>query len=278
MSKVTFKPGTMLNPVPVVMVSCGSTEADYNIITVAWTGIVNSEPPMTYISVRKSRHSHAIIEKTGEFVINLCTEALAFQTDYCGVKSGREINKFAEQKLTPVPGEQVSCPMIQEAPVNLECRVREVHEYPSHDMFVADILAVHADESLFHENGKLELERAGLICYSHGEYFGLQKKPLGKFGYSIMKPKTKKRIAAEERKNRIASDERKKKNTTEERKKPSSQKGSGGKKQGTQASFPKKDAKPWQGKTETKPQRQSSNKGSVSGKGSTPVNSGKQKG
>lgn len=200
MSKVTFKPGTMVNPVPVVMVSCGKTEAEYNIITIAWTGIVNSEPPMTYISVRKSRHSHRIIEKNGEFVINLCTEKLAQATDYCGVKSGRDINKFKVQKLTPVPGQFVKCPMIQEAPVNIECRVKEVHHYPSHDMFVADILTVHADDSLLNEKGKLELERAGLICYSHGDYFGLQKKPIGKFGFSVMKPKTKKRIAAEARK------------------------------------------------------------------------------
>lgn len=200
MSKVTFKPGTMVNPVPVVMVSCGKTEAEYNIITIAWTGIVNSEPPMTYISVRKSRHSHGIIEKNGEFVINLCTEKLAQATDYCGVKSGRDINKFKAQKLTPVSGQFVKCPMIQEAPVNIECRVKEVHHYPSHDMFVADILTVHADDSLLNEKGKLELERAGLICYSHGDYFGLQKKPIGKFGFSVMKPKTKKRIAAEARK------------------------------------------------------------------------------
>ncbi|HYE67128.1 MAG TPA: flavin reductase family protein [Anaerovoracaceae bacterium] len=200
MSKVTFKPGTMLNPVPVVMVSCGKTEAEYNIITIAWTGIVNSEPPMTYISVRKSRHSHGIIEKNGEFVINLCTEKLAQATDYCGVKSGRDINKFKDQKLTPVPGQLVKCPLIQEAPVNIECRVKEVHHYPSHDMFVADILTVHADDSLLNEKGKLELEKAELLCYSHGEYFGLQKKPVGKFGFSVMKTKTKKRIAAETRK------------------------------------------------------------------------------
>lgn len=199
MSKVTFKPGTMVNPVPVVMVSCGEAETEYNIITIAWTGIVNSEPPMTYISVRKSRLSHEIIRRNGEFVINLASEKLAFATDFCGVKSGREINKFQSQNLTPMPGEHVKCPMIKESPVNIECRVREVHEYPSHDMFVADILAVHADENLLDEKGKLEIEKAGLICYNHGDYFGLQSKPLGKFGYSIMKPKTKKRIEAEKR-------------------------------------------------------------------------------
>ena len=202
MSKVTFKPGTMVNPVPVVMVSCGETEAEYNIITIAWTGIINSEPPMTYISVRKSRHSHRIIERSREFVINLCTEKLAFQTDYCGVKSGREINKFQDQKLTPILAQHVRCPMIEESPVNIECKVKEVHHYPSHDMFVADILAVHADESLLNAQGKLELEKSGLICYSHGEYYGLKTRPLGRFGYSVMKPKTKKRIAAQSRSNR----------------------------------------------------------------------------
>jgi len=201
MSKITFKPGTMLNPVPVVMVSCGETEAEYNIITIAWTGIVNSEPPMTYVSVRKTRHSHGIIEKNGEFVINLCTEKLALATDYCGVKSGRDINKFKNQKLTAVPGQFVKCPLIQESPVNIECRVKEVHHYPSHDMFVAEILTVHADDSLLNEKGKLELERAELLCYSHGDYFGLQKRPIGKFGFSVMKAKTKKRIAAEARNN-----------------------------------------------------------------------------
>ena len=199
MSKITFKPGTMVNPVPVVMVSCGSTEEEHNIITIAWTGIINSEPPMTYISVRKSRHSHGIIEKSGEFVINLCTEELTWKTDYCGVKSGRDINKFKDQKLTPIPAEMVKCPMIKESPVNIECRVHEVLHYPSHDMFVAEILTVHVDESLMDKTGKLDLGKAGLICYNHGDYYGLQKRPIGKFGYSVMKPKTQKRISAERR-------------------------------------------------------------------------------
>ena len=202
MRKITFKPGTMVNPVPIVMVSCGETEAEYNITTIAWTGIVNSEPPMTYISVRKSRRSHEIITKSGEFVINLCTEELAWITDYCGVKSGRDVNKFKEQNLTPVPGDFVKCPIIKECPVNIECKVMEVHEYPSHDMFVAEILAVHADESLMDEKGKLMLEKAALICFNHGEYYGLQKQPIGKLGFSVMKPKTKKRLAVEARKNK----------------------------------------------------------------------------
>lgn len=197
MNKITFKPGTMLNPVPVVMVSCGTEPENYNIITIAWTGIVNSEPPMAYISVRKSRYSHELIEKSGEFVINLPTVELVKATDYCGVKSGRNVNKFQEMKLTPVMGQEVSCPMIAETPVNLECKVTRVMSFPTHDMFLADIVAVHADDSLLDEKGRLRLEKAGLICYSHGEYFPLGKNALGKFGYSIMKPKTKKRIARE---------------------------------------------------------------------------------
>ena len=198
MSKLNFKPGTMLNPVPAVMVSCG-TEDEHNIITVAWTGIVNSEPPMTYVSVRKQRYSHDMIAKTGEFVINMTTEELAFATDYCGVRSGRDVDKFKEQNLTPVKGEKVNCPVIKESPVNLECKVVEVHEYGSHDMFVAEIVNVQVDEDLMDEKGRIRLDQAGLVAYNHGEYFGLKKNPIGKFGYSVMKPKTKKRIAGEKR-------------------------------------------------------------------------------
>ncbi len=196
MSKVTFKPGTMVYPVPAVMVSCGETEEEFNIITIAWTGIINSEPPMTYIAVRKSRHSHGILVKNKEFVINLGTEELVFQTDYCGVKSGKDINKFEDQKLTPIPSTQVKCPMIKESPVNVECKVTQIQELPSHDVFFAEIVAVNVDEKLMNAKGKLELEKAGLLCYSHGEYYGLTKS-LGRFGYSVMKPKTKKRLSKE---------------------------------------------------------------------------------
>lgn len=191
--KKTFKPGAVLSPVPAVMVSCGD-EKEKNIITIAWTGIINSEPPMTYISVRKSRHSHDIISNSGEFVINLVSEELAFAADYCGVKSGRDTDKFKEMKLTAIPGERVSCPMIAESPVNLECKVREIHEYPSHDMFVAEIVNMHVSEELVDEKGKIDFAAAGLVAYVHGEYFGMKKSPLGRFGYSVMKPKTKKRI------------------------------------------------------------------------------------
>ena len=161
MGKRSFKGGAMLNPVPAVMVSCGSRKP--NIITIAWTGIVNSNPPMTYISVRKERYSHNIIESTGEFVINLCSEELAFATDFCGVRSGRDTDKFKEMKLTPERAEIVRCPMIKESPVNIECRVREIIELGSHDMFIADILKVPCGRAVYrpvrtHQTG------SGIAC------------------------------------------------------------------------------------------------------------------
>lgn len=195
MGKRLFKGGAMLNPVPAVMVSCGSRKP--NIITIAWTGIVNSNPPMTYISVRKERYSHNIIENTGEFVINLCSEELAFATDFCGVRSGRDTDKFKEMKLTPERAEIVRCPMIKESPVNIECRVREIIELGSHDMFIADILKVHVDEQYIDRSGRIRLDQASLVAYNHGEYFGLKRQPIGKFGFSVMKPKTRKRINRE---------------------------------------------------------------------------------
>ena len=195
MGKRSFKGGAMLNPVPAVMVSCGSRKP--NIITIAWTGIVNSNPPMTYISVRKERYSHNIIESTGEFVINLCSEKLAFATDFCGVRSGRDTDKFKEIKLTPERAEAVRCPMIKESPVNIECRVREIIELGSHDMFIADILRVHVDEQYIDQADRIRLDQASLVAYNHGEYFGLKRQPIGKFGFSVMKPKTRKRINRE---------------------------------------------------------------------------------
>ena len=190
----------MLNPVPAVMVSCGDDTVS-NIITIAWTGIINSDPPITYVSVRKSRYSHDIIERTGEFVINLTTEKLAFAADYCGVRSGRDVDKFKEMKLTAAESKEVSCPSIEESPVNIECRVMEMKEYPTHDMFIAEIVSVSVDDSLMDETGKLCLDEAGLVAYNHGHYFALQKKEIGRFGYSVMKPKTRKRIEAEKRRN-----------------------------------------------------------------------------
>jgi flavin reductase (DIM6/NTAB) family NADH-FMN oxidoreductase RutF len=197
--KKRFNPGTMLNPLPTVMVSCGTMDGVRNIVTIAWTGIVNSEPPMTYVSVRKSRYSHELIKQTREFVINLPSEEMCFAMDYCGVKSGREVDKFHTQHLTPVPGDHVSCPMIWESPVNIECAVKEIHEYPSHDMFVAEIVGVHVDDAFLDAKGKLDFGKMGLITYNHGFYYGLQSKPLGRFGYSVMKPKTKRRIAGQQR-------------------------------------------------------------------------------
>lgn len=200
MGKIVFKPGTMLNPVPAVMVSCGDgAGADdiKNIVTIAWTGIINTEPPITYVSVRKSRYSYDIIERTGEFVINLVTEDIVESADWCGVKSGRDFDKFKERGLTPVKSEVVSAPAIAESPVNIECRVIEKKEFGTHDMFIAEIVSVSADAALMNESGRLCLDKAGLISYSHGEYFGLKSKPLGCFGYSVMKPKTKKRLRRE---------------------------------------------------------------------------------
>lgn len=210
MKKKSFKPGAMLNPVPAVMVSCGTADTS-NIITIAWTGIVNSNPPMTYVSVRRERYSHPILTEQREFTINLCTRQLALAADYCGVKSGREVDKFAAQGLTKIPGEKVACPSIGESPVNLECKVTEIHSYGSHDMFVAEIINVRVDEQRIDESGRIRLDQSDLICYNHGEYFGLEKQSLGRFGYSVMKPKTRKRLAAEQHKKRHPNTKQKRK-------------------------------------------------------------------
>ena len=205
--KTALKPGTLLSPVPAVMVSCGRDE-EKNILTIAWTGIINSQPPMTYISVRKSRHSHGIISREREFVINLTTEELAFAADWCGVKSGADADKFKEMKLTPLNCSEVSCPMIAESPINLECKVREIHEYPTHDMFVAEIVKILVATGLMEEDGRLSADKAGLLAYVHGEYFGIKKNPIGRFGFSVMKRKTKKRINREKNLDRKARNHR----------------------------------------------------------------------
>ncbi|MDO5423843.1 MAG: flavin reductase family protein [Eubacteriales bacterium] len=192
MGKQEWKPGNMLYPLPAVMVSCQRPGEKPNILTVAWTGTVCTNPPMAYISVRPERYSYGIIRETGEFVINLTTEALAAATDYCGVRSGRDTDKFQDTHLTPVPASKVQAPMIAESPVNLECRVVKVEELGSHHMFLASIEAVHVDDALLDENGKFHLNRAGLLAYSHGEYAGLGKK-IGTFGYSVKKPGKRKK-------------------------------------------------------------------------------------
>lgn len=190
MSKQTWKPGNMLYPLPAVMVSVTDGEGQDNIITVAWAGTVCTNPPMVSISVRPSRFSYNMIKKTGEFVINLTTEKLAFAADYCGVRSGRDIDKFKEMNLTKEKAEFVSAPMIKESPVSIECRVREIKELGSHHMFLADVLAVHAEENFMDSNKKFHLNDAGLLVYSHGEYLATGK-VLGTFGYSVKKKRRK---------------------------------------------------------------------------------------
>lgn len=186
MAKEIWKPGNMLYPLPVVMVSVADRDGRNNIITLAWVGTVCSEPPMVSISVRPERYSYGILKETGEFVINLTTKSLVYATDYCGVKSGRDVDKFQEMKLTALPASKVKAPLIAESPVNLECVVREVKPLGSHDMFLAEVVAVHADEKYMDENRKFCLDRAEPIVYSHGTYFGCGEK-LGTFGYSVRK-------------------------------------------------------------------------------------------
>jgi flavin reductase (DIM6/NTAB) family NADH-FMN oxidoreductase RutF len=197
--KISSKPGPLTAPLPAVMVSCGDMD-NSNIVTVAWTGIINSHPPVTYVSVRKERFSHDIIAEKGEFVINLTNTDLVKAMDYCGVKSGRDVDKFSEMKLTREAGDEVSAPMIAESPVNLECKVMEVKEFPSHDMFIAEIVAVHVDEKYVDENGAYDYGAMDLVSFSHGKYYRMRPEALGFFGYSIMKPKTAKRRASEARK------------------------------------------------------------------------------
>ncbi|WP_230391673.1 MULTISPECIES: flavin reductase family protein [unclassified Oceanispirochaeta] len=183
----------MIFPIPAVLVSCGGKEEDYNLITVSWTGTVCTNPPLCYISLRKERLSHEIISREKEFVINLSTEKMAAATDWCGVKSGREFDKFKECGLTPEKAAVVNAPLIAESPVAIECRVIEIKELGSHDMFLAEVLSVSVDESyLDAESGAFDMQRAGLIASAHGKYCGL-KPPLGHFGYSIKKKKKKKK-------------------------------------------------------------------------------------
>jgi flavin reductase (DIM6/NTAB) family NADH-FMN oxidoreductase RutF len=187
--KQSWKPGTMIYPLPAVLISCGENEQEYNLFTVAWTGTVCTNPPMCYISVRPERHSYEIIKRTGEFVINLTTASLARATDWCGVRSGRDYDKFAEMGLTAEAAAVVKAPIVAESPVSIECRVKQIVPLGSHDMFIADVVNVLVDEEYINpETGKLELERADMIAYSHGEYFRLGK-AIGHFGWSVRKKK-----------------------------------------------------------------------------------------
>lgn len=197
-NKLKWKSGTLLAPVPAVMVSCGTMD-EPNIITIAWTGIINSDPAKTYISVRPSRYSYDIIKKTRKFVINLTNEPLARATDFCGVRSGRDMNKFDKCGLTAAPAlELEDTPVIAQSPICIECRVTDIIPLGTHDMFIADIVAVDVDPALVDEKGALHLERAKLIASSHGEYFALGKK-VGDFGFSVRKKSTEKRRAAAKR-------------------------------------------------------------------------------
>ena len=190
--KHNWKPGTMIYPLPAVLVSCGSSPEEYNILTVAWTGTLCTNPPLCYVSVRPERHSYDILRRNMEFVINLTTEELAFATDWCGVRSGKDYNKFEEMRLTPGKAEVVAAPIIEESPVCIECRVKEIVPLGSHDMFVAEVVNVQADDRYLNpETGKFELDLARLLVYAHVEYFGLGRK-VGTFGWTVKKKGKKK--------------------------------------------------------------------------------------
>lgn len=187
MKRQNWRPGNQLYPLPVVMISVGDEPQNYNIVTVAWTGTICSDPAMLSISVRKERLSHEIISRTGEFVVNLTTEDLAFATDWCGCNSGRDVNKFSAMKLTPYPSLRVKAPAIGESPISLECKVKQVIELGSHDMFIAEVVNVQADEQyLDPATGAFDLAKANPICYSHGKYYAVGKE-IGRFGFSVRK-------------------------------------------------------------------------------------------
>lgn len=188
MEKELWKPGNMLYPLPAVLVSCKEEGKKPNIITVAWTGTVCTNPPMVYISIRPERYSYSLIKNSGEFVLNLTTKELARAVDFCGVRSGRDIDKFKEMALTPMESKTVSAPGILESPVNIECKVEQLMELGSHHMFLAKVSAVRVDKCYLDEKGRFDLSQANLLIYSHGEYFE-EGQRLGKFGYSVEKAK-----------------------------------------------------------------------------------------
>ncbi len=186
MAKQNWKPGNMLYPLPAVLVSCQGNDGKPNLITIGWVGTICSDPAMVSISVRPERYSFHMLKETGEFVINLTTEELLEATDYCGVASGRDVNKWEKMNLTPIPSEKVSVPAVAESPINIECKVTEVKELGTHHMFIAEVVNVRADEKYMDEKGKFHLEYSKPIAYSHGTYFALGEE-LGKFGYSVRK-------------------------------------------------------------------------------------------
>ena len=185
--KVNWKPGTLIYPLPAILVSCGSDESEYNLLTVAWVGTLCSDPPMCYISVRPERHSYAILKKNMEFVLNLTTKDMAYQTDWCGVRSGRDYDKFKEMNLTPGKATIVQAPIVEESPLCIECRVKEILSLGSHDMFIADVVNVLADEKYIDpQTGRFDMEKANLLAYSHGNYYEIGNH-IGKFGWSVQK-------------------------------------------------------------------------------------------
>ena len=190
-TKEHWKGSVITSPLPPTMVTCGTVE-EPNVFTVAWTGILNTQPPVTYISVRPERYSYELIKQSGEFVINLPTQQLIRAVDYCGVKSGRNTDKFKEMNLRAEPAEKISAPILAQSPVNIECKVRDIVELGTHHMFIADIVSLNVAKELLDNAGKLHLDKANLIAYAHGEYFALGKK-LGTFGYSVRKKKAKKK-------------------------------------------------------------------------------------
>ena len=191
MPKVTWKPGTFLYPIPAVMVSCGTMEKS-NIITVAWTGIINTNPAMVYISVRPTRYSYNLIKEQGEFVINLTTKDLVRATDWCGVKTGEKVDKFKEMKLHKEKAKFIKCPMIKESPVSVECKVKEIKELGSHTMFIAEVVAINVDEKYIDNKGAFDITKCDLMAYANGNYLAMGKK-LGKFGFSVKKKKKNKK-------------------------------------------------------------------------------------
>ncbi|MDD3184291.1 MAG: flavin reductase family protein [Anaerostipes sp.] len=191
MAKTTWKPGNMIYPLPAVMVTCGTPETEENIITIAWTGTICTNPPMTYISVRPERHSYHMIKEQGEFIINLTTTELAKATDFCGVRSGEKVDKFQEMHLTKGYGEVTKAPLIVESPVNIECKVERIEELGSHHMFIAKVVNVLVDDTYMEETGRFALEKSNPLVYSHGGYFETGKQ-IGTFGYSVKKKKRKK--------------------------------------------------------------------------------------
>jgi len=192
MARTYWKPGTIIYPLPAVMVSCGENPEEYNIITIAWTGTINSDPPMCYISVRPGRHSYDIIKRTGEYVINLTTEKLAKATDWCGCRSGSKYNKWEEMNLTAAPAKIVKAPIIEESPVNIECVVKDIVELGSHHMFVSEVVSVSVDDKFLNGKNAFSFSKANPLVYSHGHYFGMGK-IIGKFGWSVEKKRKKKK-------------------------------------------------------------------------------------